>query len=60
MTGGGPYYATFFLPLLIFEEAFDRLRFGIGSAMMLMMILITFGLLLLLYGIFQGWGYEEE
>jgi multiple sugar transport system permease protein len=60
MTGGGPYYATLFLPLLIFEEAFDRLRFGIGSAMLLMMILITFGLLLLLYGIFQGWGYEEE
>jgi multiple sugar transport system permease protein len=59
MTGGGPYYATFFLPLLIFEEAFDRLRFGMGSAMLLMMILITFGLLLLLYGIFQGWGYEE-
>lgn len=60
MTGGGPYYATFFLPLLIFEEAFDRMRFGLGSAMMVLMILITIGLLLILAGIFQGWGYEEE
>ncbi len=58
MTGGGPYYATLFLPLLIFEEAFDRLRFGIGSAMMLLMFLITLGLLLILYGIFQGRGYD--
>lgn len=59
MTGGGPYYATLFLPLLIFEEAFDRLRFGIGSAMMLLMFLITLGLLFLLYGIFQGWGHDS-
>jgi multiple sugar transport system permease protein len=58
MTGGGPYYATLFLPLLIFEEAFDRLRFGTGSAMMLVMFLTTLGLLLLLYGIFQGWGHD--
>ena len=28
MTGGGPYYATLFMPLLIYEEAFDRFRFG--------------------------------
>ena len=28
MTGGGPYYATMFMPLLIYEEAFDRFRFG--------------------------------
>lgn len=60
MTGGGPYYATFFFPFLIFEEAFDRLRFGIGSGMMLIMFLISLALLLLLAGIFQGWGYEEE
>ena len=33
MTGGGPYYATLFLPLLIHEEAFEHLRFGTASAM---------------------------
>ena len=59
MTNGGPYYATYFLPLLIFEEAFDRLRFGVSSAMMVMMILINLGLLFLLYGIFQRWDYDE-
>lgn len=59
MTGGGPYYATLFLPLLIFEEAFDRLRFGVASAMVLVMILITGLLLLLLYGVLQNWGDVE-
>jgi len=33
MTGGDPYYSTLFLPLLIYEEAFDRFRFGAGSAL---------------------------
>jgi len=59
MTGGGPYFATLFLPMLVFEEAFDRLRFGVGSVMMLCMILFTLGLLVLLFAIFQEWGYEE-
>lgn len=59
MTGGDPYYATLFLPLLIFEEAFDRFRFGPGSAMMLLMFLTTLFLLLLLLRIFKGWGYDE-
>jgi multiple sugar transport system permease protein len=60
MTGGDPYYATLFLPLLIFEEAFDRFRFGAGSAMMLLMFLITLGLLWLLFRLFKGWGYDQQ
>ena len=36
MTGGDPYYATMFIPLVIYEEAFDRFRFGTGSALMLL------------------------
>jgi multiple sugar transport system permease protein len=59
MTGGGPYYATLFLPMLVFEEAFDRLRFGIGSTLILVMIVFTLVLLALLFGIFQEWGHEE-
>ena len=35
MTGGGPYYATLFVPLLMYETAFDRFRFGEGAAMTL-------------------------
>jgi multiple sugar transport system permease protein len=60
MTGGGPYYATLFLPVLVFEEAFDRLRFGVGSVMVSLMVLFTLGLLILLFVMFQEWGYEER
>ena len=59
MTGGGPYYGTFFLPMMIYEEAFDRFRFGTGSVLMLFMFLLTLGLLLLLYRLFKGWGHDE-
>ncbi len=59
MTGGGPYYATLFLPLLILEEAFDRLRFGVASAMILVMLIMTALLLGLLFGILQNWGDIE-
>jgi multiple sugar transport system permease protein len=59
MTGGDPYYATLFLPLLIYEEAFDRFRFGQGSVLMLLMFVATLALLWLLYWIFEGWGEME-
>ncbi len=59
MTRGGPYYSTLFLPLLSFEEAFDRLRIGPGSVMMLLIFLVTLSLLLLLAGAFQRWSYED-
>ncbi|WP_345723864.1 sugar ABC transporter permease [Herpetosiphon gulosus] len=35
MTKGEPYYATLFLPSLIYQEAFDRFRFGPAAVMML-------------------------
>jgi ABC-type sugar transport system permease subunit len=60
MTGGDPYYSTLFLPLLIFEEAFNRFRFGPGSAMMLVMFLVILGLLMVLYRLFRGWGYDQS
>jgi multiple sugar transport system permease protein len=59
MTGGGPYYATFFLPLLIFEEAFDRWRFGQGAVITWWMLLLTIGLLALTFWLAGGWGYDE-
>ena len=59
MTGGGPYYATLFLPLLIYQTAFERLRFGEGAAMTLL-VFIGVGLLILLtHRLFGGWGYDE-
>jgi multiple sugar transport system permease protein len=60
MTGGGPYYATLFMPLLIYEEAFDRFRFGLGSAMMLVMFLAIGLLLYLVFLTLRGWGYEDD
>jgi multiple sugar transport system permease protein len=60
MTGGGPYYATLFMPLLIYEEAFDRFRFGLGSAMMLTMFLAIGLLLYLVFLTLKGWGYEDD
>ncbi|MBX0329066.1 sugar ABC transporter permease [Oscillochloris sp. ZM17-4] len=60
MTGGGPYYATLFLPQLIYEVSFDRLRFGQGAAMTLVGLLGLAATLALLYGLVGGWGYDDE
>ena len=60
MTGGGPYYATLFLPQLIYQTAFDRLRFGQAAAMTLINMLGVALVLLLIYRAFGGWGYDDE
>jgi multiple sugar transport system permease protein len=60
MTGGGPYYATLFLPLMIYEEAFDRFRFGLASAMMVLLFLGLGALLWLVHDLVGGWGYADE
>jgi multiple sugar transport system permease protein len=60
MTGGGPYYATLFAPMLIYETAFDRFRFGEGAAMMLLLFLALGLLLWLVYAAVGGWGYADE
>jgi len=44
MTYGGPYYATTFVPLLVYELAFDYTDLGLASAV----LLVTFVLLALL------------
>jgi len=60
MTGGGPYYSTLFLPLLIYEEAFDRFHFGPASAMMLIMFIAAASLIGILLVLFEEAGYVEE
>jgi multiple sugar transport system permease protein len=59
MTGGGPYYATLFVPLLIYQTAFDRFRFGEGAAMTVLVFLGVGLLILLTYLVFGGWGYDD-
>ncbi len=53
MTGGDPYYATLFLPLLVYEMLFDNGWLGLGSA--------AGGLFLALTGLLVGlvvWGVQ--
>jgi multiple sugar transport system permease protein len=60
MTGGDPYYATLFTPLLVYEEAFDRYRFGPGAVIMLLTFVLTAYLLYTLFQLSKGWGYADE
>lgn len=59
MTGGGPYYATLFLPLLMYQTAFDRFRFGEGAAMTVALFAGVGVLIALVWRIFGGWGYDD-
>jgi multiple sugar transport system permease protein len=59
MTRGGPYYSTFYAPLLTYETAFDGLRFGQAAALMLIVFILTMLLVLIVYFIFEGWGFDE-
>jgi multiple sugar transport system permease protein len=60
MTGGDPYYATLFMPLLTYEEAFGGLRLGLGSALMLLTTLITALLIGVVYLLFRGRGHAGD
>jgi multiple sugar transport system permease protein len=60
MTKGEPYYATLFLPMLIYDQTFDRFRFGIGAAMMVVMFM---GFGILLWGgamVLRSWNYTHD
>jgi multiple sugar transport system permease protein len=60
MTGGGPYYATLFVPLLIYETAFDRFRFGEGAAMTLLVFGGVALLIVCAHWALGGWGYDDS
>jgi multiple sugar transport system permease protein len=54
LTYGGPYYATTFAPLLIYEIAFDFFDFGLAAAVLILLYVL---MLLLISGIVNlvGW-----
>ena len=60
MTGGGPYYSTFFTTQLIHETAFERMDFGLASVMTLIVFLVTIALAALVYFLFEGGTFDEE
>lgn len=54
-TNGGPYYATYTLPLFIYEQGFDLLAFGQASAALWVMYVLTGLIIFGLYLIAQQW-----
>ena len=46
LTYGGPYYATTFMPLVVYELAFDYFEFGMAAALLLLVYVVT-GILIL-------------
>jgi multiple sugar transport system permease protein len=57
VTGGGPDRATTFLPLLIYDNAFEDLRYGYAAAMTLTMFAITALLVYAQYRIVRRWNF---
>jgi multiple sugar transport system permease protein len=55
MTGGGPYYATFTLPMLVYEQGFGLLAFGVASAALWVMYFLTGAIVIVLYIIARQW-----
>jgi multiple sugar transport system permease protein len=54
LTYGGPYYATTFAPLLIYEIAFDFFDFGLAAALLLLIYLVMAIIVLSVLNIVQS------
>jgi multiple sugar transport system permease protein len=59
LTEGGPGYATLLLPLLVYQEAFDRFRFGPASAIMALSFVAMGCVLWGIYRWARRWSYTE-
>ena len=55
VTGGGPEYATTYLPLFIYRNGFEYLRYGYAAAATLSMFLITALIVYIQYRIVRRW-----
>jgi multiple sugar transport system permease protein len=58
--GGGPDYATTFLPMYVYTTAFSYLRFGYAAAMTCAMYLVTGVILWLLYRTAVRWRFGVD
>lgn len=54
-TQGGPYYATYTLPLFIYEQGFDLLSFGTASAVLWVLYGLSGLIVIMLYLIARQW-----
>jgi multiple sugar transport system permease protein len=59
MTGGDPYSSTLFVPQMVQEEAFERFRYGTGSALMLVVALLSGVLMVALWMVVRARGYRD-
>ena len=59
MTDGGPEYATYFLVLYIYQEAFKKLQFGRGSAIAWILFIILLFFTLVQFRLSGRWVYYE-
>ncbi len=61
-TNGGPYYSTYTLPLFIYEQGFDLLSFGIASAAMWSLYILSGLIIFFLYSLFgkEGISITDE
>ena len=57
ITEGGPNFATTFLPQLIYDNAFEGLRYGYAAAMTLTMFLITLVIVYVQYRVASRWTF---
>ena len=57
LTDGGPDRDTLFLPLLVFDNAFELLRYGYGAAMTLSMFAITGVIVAIQYRLLRRWRF---
>jgi multiple sugar transport system permease protein len=55
ITKGGPLYATTFLPLYVYQNAFEYLRFGYAAAMSAVMLGITLAAIALQFALLRRW-----
>jgi multiple sugar transport system permease protein len=59
MTGGGPRYATLFVVLYLYENAFGNFRMGYASAIAWVLFLIIFALTAITFRMSRSWVYYE-
>jgi multiple sugar transport system permease protein len=59
MTYGGPYYSTTYIPLLIYELAFDFFDFGMAAAALIMTYIVLVMLIAGVLNIVSGWGGSD-
>ena len=59
-TETGPYYATYFLPHYMFDESFGLFKYGYGSAITVIMYVLSALLVIGQYAVAKRWSRADE